>query len=240
MSVYDPFFLIPAALALAAALAVALRLIDVPGAAVGWLVGCFIYLGGGLPLLMLLGVFFVTGSAATAWNLRKKAAMGLAQANRGRRSAINVLANGGVAAFLGVAAWLFPELPLPFPAMMAASLASAASDTLSSEMGNLYGSRYYHILGFGPGERGKDGVVSPEGTAFGVLGSLLVAGAFGLASGWGATALWVGLAGLFGNFTDSILGGSLQRQGYIDNHGVNFLSTLAAAGVMGGVAWAGG
>lgn len=191
-------------------------------------------------MLLLLGVFFVTGSAATAWNLRKKAAMGLAQANRGRRSAVNVLANGGAAAFLGLIAWLFPELPLPFPAMMAASLASAASDTLSSEMGNLYGSRYYRILGFGPGERGKDGVVSPEGTAFGVLGSLLVAGAFGLASGWGGTALWVGLAGLFGNFTDSVLGGSLQRQGYIDNHGVNFLSTLAAAAAMGGMAWIGG
>ncbi len=231
----DICFLVLALLAMAAALAVRARVIDFRGAVTGWLAAILMYLGGGLPALSLLGVFFVLGSLATAWNLRQKAALGLAQENRGRRSVANVLANGGAPAFLGLAAWAWPEYSEILECMMAASLASATSDTLSSEMGNVYGSSYYYILGFRPGVRGQDGVISPEGTAFGVMGSVLIALVFGFTAGWGREVAWIALAGFAGNLADSILGGSLQRWGYLDNHGVNFFSALAAAGMAGGM-----
>ena len=237
MPVFDPVFWMLPVLAIAAASAVVAGLIDFRGAVSGFLAGLFIFLGGGFPLLLLLGVFFVTGSVATAWNLRQKAALGLAQENKGRRSLANVLANGGVAAALGLAAWALPEQAFTLQCMMAASLTSATSDTLSSEMGNVYGRRYFCILGFRPGERGQDGVVSPEGTAFGLLGSMLIAVLFGLMLKWGAVVGWIGLAGFIGNLADSVLGGSLQKRGYLDNHGVNFFSTLAAAVLMGGIGW---
>jgi len=146
----------------------------------------------------------------------------------GRRSAVNVLANGGAGAILGFLAWQMPGggfLVVP----MAATLASATSDTLSSELGNLYGSRYLHILSFRPGERGADGVVSPEGSLAGVAGSGLIALLFLALYGSQPGAGIVFLAGLAGNLSDSLLGASLQRRGYLDNHGVNFASTLAAA-----------
>lgn len=237
MEVNTVFFLVTALLAAAAALAVTAGMIDRPGAVSGCLVGVSILLGGGLPILLLLGVFFVAGSLATAWNMRRKAALGIAQENKGRRSAANVVANGGVAAVLGLLAWAWPEQAGVLQYMMAASLASAASDTLSSEMGNVYGSRFYRMLGFRPGIRGQDGVISSEGTAFGLLGSALIAVAFGLAVEWGPAVFWIAAAGFAGNLTDSILGGSLQKRGYLDNHGVNFASTLAAAGIMWAILW---
>lgn len=230
----DPLFWALPALAFAATTAVALGHLDYRGAVAGYLASLSVFLGGGLPILILLGVFFVTGSFATALNTRKKAALGVAQENKGRRSVANVLANGGVAAVIGLIAWGWPAQSHFLQYMMAASLASATSDTLSSEMGNIYGSSYWRILGFQPGVRGEDGVISPEGTAFGLLGSALIAIAFALMSGWGAVVLGIGAAGFMGNLVDSILGGSLQQRGYLDNHGVNLVSTLSAAAFMGG------
>ncbi|MCB9349500.1 MAG: DUF92 domain-containing protein [Lewinellaceae bacterium] len=230
----DPLFWALPALAFAATTAVALGHLDYRGAVAGYLASLSVFLGGGLPILILLGVFFVTGSFATALNTRKKAALGVAQENKGRRSVANVLANGGVAAVIGLVSWGWPEQSHCLQYMMAASLASATSDTLSSEMGNIYGSSYWRILSFQPGVRGEDGVISPEGTAFGLLGSVIIAIVFALMSGWGAMVFGIGAAGFMGNLVDSILGGSLQQRGYLDNHGVNLVSTLSAAAFMGG------
>ena len=224
------------ALAFAALAAVMLRAVDPIGAVFGCLTAFLIFLGGGFPAIILLGLFFLVGSLATVWNMQKKISSGLAQENKGRRSVSNVLGNGGVAAVLGLLAWRFPEHSVLLQYMIAASLASATSDTLSSEMGNVYGSRFYKIPGLGPGRRGEDGAASPEGTAFGLIGSAGIALAYGFTAGWNRAVAWIAIAGFLGNLTDSILGGSLQKGGYLNNHGVNFLSTLAAALFAGGMA----
>jgi uncharacterized membrane protein len=58
-----------------------------------------------------------------------------------------VLANGGVAALFGLLMLLVagPIAPL-FAVLMAAALSSAMADTLSSELGTVYGSRFYNII----------------------------------------------------------------------------------------------
>jgi uncharacterized membrane protein len=48
----------------------------------------------------------------------------------------------GVAALLGLLIWLFPKSPI-ISIMIAASLASATADTLSSELGNAYGTNFF-------------------------------------------------------------------------------------------------
>src|ERR1700759_4896380 len=95
------------------------------GAITGYFVGFSIYKGAGLISLILLAAFFVLGSWATKWQISKKAAIGVAEANKGRRTAGQVLANGGVAAILGLMAWQSQVHIGIVQVMIAGSLASA-------------------------------------------------------------------------------------------------------------------
>lgn len=223
----------PIILALAIGASIWVKAISVSGAVAGGLIALAIYLGGGWMGVFLLGCFFVAGSLATRWQDAQKEALGVAQAAGGQRNWVNALANGGVAGALGLLGWASGwQVPLVYP-MMAASIASATSDTLSSELGNLYGQRYWDIITWSAGKRGADGVVSLEGTLFGVAGSVLIALPVGYqVQSWSVLVMVAG-AGFLGNCADSLLGATLQKQGWLNNHTVNFWSTLIAALIAG-------
>lgn len=196
----------------------------------GALTGAAIYAGGGYPGLLLLALFFLLGTAATSWKKEKKLGLKGNAAHESTRTPGQVIANAGVAALAGIGTLSFPEHKPLFLLLMAAALSSATADTLSSELGMVYGRRFYHLLTLQPDERGLDGVVSLEGTLIGIAGSILIAAAYVL-----TTPATIGnfvivvLAGTFGNLLDSVLGASLERKGMITNNTVNFLNTLAAA-----------
>jgi len=199
-------------------------------AGVGGLLGLSIFLGAGLPGLGLLALFFGLGSAASSWRVADKRRLGLAEENKGRRRTSQVLANAGVAALLGLLAWHWPAHAPLTRLMLAGSLAAATADTLSSELGNVYGRRYYNILTFRPDQRGLNGVVSLEGTLLGLAGSATLAAFYCLTFGGGGAAFgWLLLAGTVGNLTDSVLGATLERRGYLGNDAVNSLNTLVGA-----------
>ena len=180
-------------------------------AATGGGLGLLIYLGGGLAGLGLLALFFALGTAASGWRVADKRHLGLAEENQGRRTTGQVLANAGVAAGLGLLAWLRPELAPLAGLMLAGSFAAATADTLASELGNVYGRRYYNILSLKPDTRGLNGVVSLEGTALGLAGSAVVAAAYCLSFGRGGAAFGALLvAGTAGNLADSVLGATLR------------------------------
>ena len=202
---------------------------DIPGAIVGGIIGSFLFLGGGFPMLAIMGGFFVMGVAATSWKKGLKNERGLAQENEGKRSVRHALANGGIAAIYSLMAVFSPQNQLLLLAMAAGSFASATADTLSSELGNIYGRSYVNILTFKPDERGKDGVVSLEGTLLGLMGSALIAVLFAWSYQAWDFALYVALAGGVGNLMDSLLGASFQQKGHLSNDKVNFLSTWGAA-----------
>jgi uncharacterized protein (TIGR00297 family) len=204
--------------------------LTVPGAATGGVLGVLLFLGAGFTGLALLGVFFLLGSAASAWKRADKQRLGLAEANQGRRTAYQALANAGVASTAGLLSWLLPAHAPFFQLMVAGSLAAATADTLSSELGNVYGRRYYHVLTFRPDVRGRDGVISVEGTALGLVGSTLIASVYCLGLGWYQGFGWVVLAGAVGNLADSVLGATLERKGVLSNNAVNTLNTLVGAG----------
>ncbi|HEY9535453.1 MAG TPA: DUF92 domain-containing protein, partial [Mucilaginibacter sp.] len=137
------------------------------GAITGGIVGLFIYKGAGLTGLVLLATFFMVASWATQWQINKKSAIGAAEKNRGRRTTGQVLANGGVAGLLGLAGWLSPDKAGIALLMIAGSMAAAIADTLSSELGMIYGRRFFNILTFKKDTCGMDGVISIEGTLTG-------------------------------------------------------------------------
>lgn len=218
------------AVLLAALVAWRTRRMDAAGAAVGWGLALAIFVGAGAAGLLWLLLFFVLGTSASRYRLEQKEHLGMAEGRRGRRSVANALGNAGVAALGGLVTWVGGVEAMPGAALVAGSLAAATADTLASELGNVWGRRYVHVLTFRPDQRGRDGVVSLEGTLAGAVGAVCLAVAFGASYGWGgAGGVWLG--GVVGNFVDSVLGATLQRRGYLDNHQVNFLGTAGGAAV---------
>lgn len=210
-------------------LSIRFKKLTIPAAITGGLTGLLIYQGARLTGLTMLTLFFILGSAATGWQMRSKQQIGAAEKDKGRRTAGQVIANGGIAALIGAIIWRMPEAAASHRIMMAGSLAAATADTLSSELGTIYGKRFYNIITFKKDQRGLDGVVSLEGTLIGIAGAALIAGVYCIGFGWGNDFLWILIGGAIGNLADSVLGATLERKHVIGNNLVNFLNTLIGA-----------
>mgnify|MGYP001791274985 CR=1 FL=1 len=209
--------------------------IDLKGALVGGLITYCLFLGASWRGIVYIGCFFILGTLASHWQRKQKHQMGLEEANKGRRSVRNVLSNAGVAALCGIVGFIWPAQQALFELMMAASLSAALGDTISSELGNVLGKRYYHIVTWQKGKRGADGVVSKEGSLAGFLASGCLA-LIGLPSYGFLSVLLIWGAGILGNVVDSLAGAMLQAKGYLNNHQVNLLNTLFAA-LFAGALW---
>lgn len=218
-----------AALIIVMIICVKARKLSVPASLAAGLVGFLTFAGTGYTGLLLLGAFFILGTLATSHKKALKAKIQPNGVHPETRKAGQVFANGGVAALLAVLAMVDPVHTRTYIMMLAASLASATSDTLSSELGMVYGRNCYNILTFKREPRGLDGVISLEGTLFGIAGAVAIAVIYSLAAGFDNRSLFVALAGILGNLADSMLGASLERRRYIGNDVVNFLNTLFAA-----------
>lgn len=191
------------------------------------------------PLLALL----ILTLAATRFGRESKANIDGAEQARGRNAA-QVAANLGVAVLASVPLGLARIVLVPrvfggaaMRLALAAALAEAAADTLSSEFGEVLGGEPRLLTTFRRVAVGTDGAISAAGTLAGICGAVVVAVAAALAMnlspGQGALVALVAAAGLF---IDSLLGAVLERRGWLNNDAVNFLSSLAAAAL---AAWIG-
>jgi uncharacterized protein (TIGR00297 family) len=191
---------------------------------------------GLLPVVALL----VLTSLATRVGRANKERMGLAEGKLGRGAA-QVAANLGSAA---LAACPFVQMGLVNERWFAtaggaaglvlapalAALAEAAADTVSSEIGQVFGGRPWLITTLRRVDAGTDGAMSAAGIVAGSVAAAMVAGvgAWALSGGW--RMVWIaGAAGVFGMFFDSLLGAAVERRGWLNNDLVNFLSTASAA-----------
>jgi uncharacterized protein (TIGR00297 family) len=195
----------------------------------GFVLGTLLWAFGGWRAYLLLIAFFVLGSGATRLGYRRKAEASLAQEEGGRRAARHALANTGVAVAAGVFALTTPY-GLLFAVALAGALATAAADTVSSEVGQLWGRRTFLITTLRPVPRGTQGAVSLEGTVAGVAASAIL----------GGLGAWLGLfppagiarvvvAAFAGTTLESVLGATVERRGLLDNEAMNFLNTLVGA-----------
>lgn len=219
----------------AAALSFFLKKMDLSGSVAGLCIAMAMFMGGSWPALLCLLAFFVLGVGATSWKKKYKQDLRLAQEAGGKRSHRHALANGGIAALWGILAYLNPDQQALYGCMMVGSLAAAASDTVSSELGNVYGSRYVDILTFRADTRGRDGVISLEGTLAGFIASALIGLIYGLWMGSLLTVSIIAVSGLLGNLADSALGASLQRRGLMNNDAVNLANTFIGALIAAGL-----
>ncbi|WP_413667755.1 TIGR00297 family protein [Mucilaginibacter sp. Mucisp86] len=203
------------------------RKLTVIAALTGAAVAILVFAGAGFTGLAMMTTFFILGSAATSVQGETKKDLNADQ--KGGRTTGQVLANAGTAALCGVLILALPAHANILQLMMAASFASATADTLSSELGMVYGKRFFNIITLKPEVRGLDGVISVEGTLIGVIGSVIIAIVCAIGMGWTTNFICIIVAGTLGNLTDSVLGAVFERKGLINNNSVNFLNTLIAA-----------
>lgn len=185
------------------------KLLKPSGAFAAFLTGLFVWGGFGLKGLILMGVFFLTSSLLSRYKRKVKEHLGEIHEKGSARDWAQVAANGGTAAFAGMANFIAPD-PV-WLIVLAISLASANADTWASELGVLSKQQPISIKSFRRVPRGTSGAISGFGTAATAAGSLLIALAawylFGEDPLW---ALLVFLFGVAGSLLDTLLGAYVQ------------------------------
>lgn len=188
------------------------------------LVGSAVVAGGRWPALGLLFAFFLSSSWLTPGG--------------GRRTAMQVAANGGVAA----AGALLSRLDPLWLAAFAGALAAAAADTWSTEIGERSRATPRLITSGVAVTRGTSGGVTWLGSAGGAAGAVFVAAAAMILGLVGLrSAVLVAAGGIAGGVADSVLGATLQARYRCPTCGA-ILETRrhgcgAVAQLTGGLAW---
>jgi len=195
----------------------------------------YLYTPGWRTAVFPLVAMLVLALAATRIGRSHKEQLGVAEARQGRNAA-QVAANIGIAGLAAIpltATQLFTpsqQTRIASLAAIAAALAGAAADTLSSELGQVFGGQPRLLTTLKPVPVGTDGGVTLAGTAIGCIGAAIVTAvamlAFPLSLQTGAVVFSSAVLGLF---ADSLLGAVCERRGWLNNDLVNFLSTLVAA-----------
>ncbi|SER18247.1 TIGR00297 family protein [Natrinema salaciae] len=212
----------------------ALETASIAGMLTGVLLGLLTIVLGGYGWFAVLISFFAIGGLSTKFRYDRKQSLGVAEDNNGARGSGNVLGNAAVAlvAVLGYAAsdaGFLPREPELFLFAFAGSIATAMSDTLSSEIGSVF-EQPRLITTLEPVDPGTDGGVTWQGELAGIAGATVVAGlAYGLFPDVEVVgAAIIVAAGIAGMTVDSLLGATLEGT-LLGNQGVNFLATLSGA-----------
>jgi uncharacterized protein (TIGR00297 family) len=131
-----------------------------------------------------------------------------------------------ICALIYAIVWQDPRLLIA----MAAALAEAASDTVSSEVGQAVGGKPRLVTNWKPAPAGTNGAVTLAGTTAGVVAAIAVSltGIIKLGFGWRSALICV-CAAIVGMIADSFLGATVEQSGILGNNAVNFSSTVVAA-----------
>jgi uncharacterized protein (TIGR00297 family) len=220
------------------------------GAAAAFAIGTIAFgIGGWQGALVLFAFFIPSTILSRVGKVRKSALTDIGK--QGPRDAMQVLANGGIAA---AAMLLAPVLGAPAYAAFAGAFAAAAADTWATEIGTLAKGTPRSILTLRPLAPGLSGGITLQGSLAQIAGAAVVASIAALVHV--APFLPVLIAGVIGSIVDSLLGATVQtlrycpacardceidphtcgtpttlRRGLIwmDNDTVNFAATLCGA-----------
>lgn len=215
-----------------------LRTVTGAGALAGFAVGAAVALSLGWPGYLVLLLYFALGALVTRLGWARKRALGISEARGGARGPRQVAANGGPPVLFCVLAGF---LPVSWGATAAAAfvgaLATAAADTVSSEVGKSLGGTVRRLPGLSRAPAGTPGGISLAGSAAGLLASVVICG---VAAGGGLIpAAWflpVAAAGFLAALFEGLLS-PLETRGTLDNDGVNAVSVLAGGLLAFGWGW---
>mgnify|MGYP001199435619 FL=1 len=200
------------------------RTADVSGLFSGALIGIILIVFADIRWFIVMLAFFILGSASTRYRYDYKQQMGIEQGRGGARGYLNVFANGSVSAASAVL-WGVSGSPV-FLALFVGSVATAASDTVASELG-VTGGDPYLITTFEKVRPGTNGGVSVRGEAVAMGSALaisLLAWILGIVDL--PVAVACALGGFIGTNIDSLVGALMENPGLIGNAGTNFIATL--------------
>ncbi len=205
------------------------------GTALAVAFGLVVYKALGPVGFFTMGLFLVLASLATQLGFQHKAGLKIAQADQGRRGVSNILSNGFVALGLAtVSFWLHePVIRVAY----CAAIATAAFDTVATEIGQWLGRRPYSPVLLRAVAVGTPGAVSLEGTVAGMLAGLAVA-LFPALTGWlpwyATPIIWLGA--LSGSLLESVLASLHNYDFPFSDEALNLHSTLFGA-FTGGLLW---
>jgi uncharacterized protein (TIGR00297 family) len=189
------------------------------------LVGIILIVFAEASWMLVMLTFFILGSAATRYKYGFKKKLGIEQGQGGARGYRNVFANGLAASAAAVLYGVFvrPE----FIVLYVGCVATAAADTLASEIG-VTGGEPYMITTFEKVPVGTNGGVTLTGEFVAVLGGLAVSlVALGLKIITPEMVVICTVAGFIGTNIDSIVGATLENNGYVGNAGTNLIATIS-------------
>ncbi len=185
--------------------------------------------------LILLFSFLIAGVIVTRYRFGEKEGKGVQEGRKGERGWQNVLSTGSVPLFIAILSLNGIDSGISSALFMVA-IATAASDTLASEMGVL-SNRTYLITNFRSVKAGTNGGVSAYGTLWALIGAFVTSVFGGLfltyfsETPYSADIYYLIIPGIFGFLgcvIDSILGATLENREIIGKGSVNFLSALFA------------
>lgn len=178
---------------------------SVAAAGVGFVISHSIGVKG----LLLLGIFFVTSSLWSKFRRNQKKRIEERHEKTSRRDYQQVIANGGAAALLSVL-YAF-DAQLDYLLAFCVVIASANSDTWSSEIGTLSKTKPFSFRTWNRVEKGSSGAVSLLGTMVGVLGALMIAISAGCLFALSLPNMMAVLIfGVLGNLIDTFIGAYFQ------------------------------
>jgi uncharacterized protein (TIGR00297 family) len=207
----------------AAAVMGGLRVVSRSGAIAGAVAGFVILAFGGAGAYGLLWAFFLAGTVATKLGYRRKASVGVAQKDSGRRGAAHVAANCLVPASL----LLLGVRSVGYVGAFGAALA----DTLGTEIGTLFGKKPFSPLTLKPLPPGTPGAISLPGTAASLAGAAAIAAAgIGLGLIPPRLAVAAAVGGFLGALAESLLSAMGRRFLFrLDHEFANGLNTFVGA-----------
>ncbi len=196
------------------------------------LMGVLIIVFSNILWFVLLLTFFILGGVFTKYKYNYKVNLGIAQEKGGVRTYENVFSNSTAALVLAIACGIYPQHSNLITYAFLGTVATAAGDTLASEIGTTAHQTPRMITNLKTTKTGTDGAVTSLGelaafggalaigilgAAFGFVEQIIPAILITCAGGWGGTNI------------DSLLGATFQKNGYLSNSGVNFVATAAGA-----------